>query len=394
MKDALIAFVLAAGLAGAVHAEQRQPSRPPVSTAAAASPVLATYGKLVHASYQDALDKARDLQQAVDAFLNQPSESGLQAARQAWLAAREFYGQTEAFRFYGGPIDGRDGPEPRLNAWPVDESYIDRVQGRPQSGLINDREFVIDKKSVAAKNERGGEENIAVGWHAIEFLLWGQDLSEDGPGNRSFEDYVDGKAPNADRRRLYLRTVVELLHDDLSSLVRAWAPGSKTNYRAHFERGGLASVRLMLVGMGALSRGELAGERLEVALDTQQQEDEHSCFSDNTHRDFVAGITGIRNVWRGEFVRADGTTVAGPSLRQWITGRAPAVAIDVDQRIDAALQAALALHPPFDREIVGPDTAPGRVRALALLKALRAQADGLAEAAAALGLRGLAAGFR
>jgi hypothetical protein len=57
---------------------------------------------------------------------------------------------------------------------------------------------------------RDGEENVAAGWHAIEFPLWGQDLSETSPGNRSFEDYVDGKRSNADRRRQYLKVVTSL----------------------------------------------------------------------------------------------------------------------------------------------------------------------------------------
>ena len=192
------------------------------------------YAALVHASYADTLAAAQDLQAAIAAFTKAPSADGLNKARQAWLDAREFYGQTEAFRFYGGPIDDAKGPEGQINAWPLDEAYVDYVTGKPKAGMVNNAKFKITKAALTKANERGGEENISAGWHAVEFLLWGQDQSETGPGNRSFEDYVVGKGANAERRAQYLTVATGLLVDDLSAMVAAWEPGKK-NYRAKFE---------------------------------------------------------------------------------------------------------------------------------------------------------------
>ena len=179
------------------------------------SSVARHYAVLVSAGYEDTLAAALELQSAIGAFTKQPSAETLEAARKAWLAAREWYGQTEAFRFYGGPIDDDKGPEGRLNAWPMDESFVDGTRDRPNAGIVNDKKVAITKAYLSRMNERGGEENIATGWHAIEFLLWGQDFNDNGPGDRSFEDFVDGKKPNADRRRRYLTVVTELLIDDL-----------------------------------------------------------------------------------------------------------------------------------------------------------------------------------
>jgi len=347
--------------------------------------VVAHYAALVQASYEEALTGALDLQRAVGAFVAQPSAGGLDAARTSWLAAREWYGQTEAFRFYGGPIDDEQGPEGRMNAWPIDEAYVDAVKGRPNSGLINDRKLLLTKVNLVRYNERGGEENICAGWHAIEFLLWGQDLSETGPGNRSFEDFVDHKAPNADRRRQYLQVASELLVDDLRYLVGAWTPGVH-NYRERFERGDLESLRKMIVGLGSLSRGELAGERMEVALNTQDQEDEHSCFSDNTHRDIVNNALGIENVWLGRYLRRDGSTLQGPSLRDLVAAADAALAARVTEQVAASVAAARAIQPPFDREIVGGRDAPGRLRIQKTIDSLVAQSKGLVESANALGI--------
>lgn len=349
-------------------------------------PVLNHYAEMVYVHYSDVLASAQALQGAIEAFLVAPSAETQQAARQAWRAAREFYGQTEAYRFYAGPIDDDNGPEGRLNAWPMDESYVDSVEGAKGVGLINDRAFAITKASVTDQNERGGEENIATGYHAIEFLLWGQDLSETGPGNRSWSDFVDGQAANADRRRQYLKVITDLLIDDLEYLVKAWRPGSKLNYRARFVEGGQDSLRKLFVAMGSLSRGELAGERLEVALNSQDQEDEHSCFSDNTHRDAVLNATGIENVWLGRYQRANGLLLTGPSPRDLVHARQPELAARTSQRIAASVAAANAIQAPFDREIVGGKDAPGRQRIQKTVDSLVQQSKDLVAAANAIGI--------
>jgi len=346
------------------------------------------YASLVYANYSDSLDAALVLQQAIQSFVAQPDAGKLQSAKQAWKQAREWYGQTEAYRFYAGPIDDEKGPEGRLNAWPLDESYVDYVKGKPQAGIINNRQITISKANLSRLNERGGEENIAAGWHAIEFLLWGQDKSDTGAGDRSPDDYLDDKAPNADRRRQFLLTATELLIDDLRYLVNAWAPASR-NYRASFELGGIESVRKIIVGLGSLSRGELAGERMEVAINTQDQEDEHSCFSDNTHRDIVNNALGIQNVWLGRYRRADGSLLQGPSLRDLVALKDTALADKTTAQIATSLAAAQAIQAPFDREIIGGRDAPGRQRIQATINSLVQQSKDLVLAANAVGIQKL-----
>ena len=92
----------------------------------------------------------------------------------------------------------------------------------------------------------------------------------------------------------------------LETVTKAWRPGDKKNYRTRFVGNPSEALRRIFVGIGSLSRGEMAGERMEVPLASQDQEDEQSCFSDNTHRDLVNDALGIENVWLGRYVRADG----------------------------------------------------------------------------------------
>lgn len=345
--------------------------------------VVSNYAALVHANYADTLAAAKDLQAAIAAFVAAPTAEGLDKARKAWLGAREFYGQTEAFRFYGGPIDDDKGPEGQINAWPLDEAYVDYVQGKPKAGMVNSTKFKITKAALIKANERGGEENISAGWHAVEFLLWGQDLSETGPGNRPFEDYVKGKGENAERRAQYLTVATELLVEDLAAMVKAWEPNAK-NYRAKFEKGGRESVRKIIVGLGSLSRGELSGERMEVALNSQDQEDEHSCFSDNTHRDVVNNAKGIQNVWLGQFKRLDGSTLQGPGVRDLVAAKNPALAEKTTAQLAASVAGAEAIPAPFDRAIA--KGSAGRPAIEKTVASLVAQSKLLVESASAVGI--------
>jgi putative iron-regulated protein len=345
--------------------------------------VLANYASIVSASYEDSYNTAAILKTAIDAFVANPSAAGLQSCKDAWLAARLPYGQTEAYRFYGGPIDDLDGPEGLINAWPMDENFIDYVQGSPEAGLINNPAQYpeITKQVLADLNESISEESIFTGYHAIEFLLWGQDLSTAGPGTRPYTDYVvGGTAANQARRGQYLKTVAELLLDNLAEVRDEWKPNGA--YRAQFLNNTETPIALgyLFTSLGELSKGELSGERMFVAIDTQDQENEHSCFADNTIADIKMNFLGLKNVYFGTYRRVDGSTIAGASLRE--------LAEKVDKTKAAAAQTAFdetepninAIPAPFDQTIV---TNPNAV--LPAITSLRNLSDRTVDVGVAVG---------
>jgi putative iron-regulated protein len=336
----------------------------------------ATYSEIVYATYSDALAEARKLDTAVIALVDTPSEANIAAARIAWRAAREPYLQSEVFRFYDGPIDNpEDGPEGLINSWPLDENFIDYVAEDADAGIINDPSVTISAATLESMNQGDAEENVTTGYHAVEFLLWGQDLSATGPGNRPFTDYVagaSGTAANQARRGTYLKTVSTDLVDRLEGLVDAWAP-DEDNYREEFE--GLSSdeaLSRVLTGMIFLSGFETGGERLQAALETGEQEDEHSCFSDNTKRDMVQDIQGVLNVWRGQYNALGGADISGTGVRDVVRAKDAALADELDDQIEESLRLANALQDPFDREIAR-DNPAGQARVEALVDALRDQ---------------------
>jgi putative iron-regulated protein len=316
---------------------------------------------------------------AARALVARPSRETLDAARAAWTGARKAYGLTEALRFCDGPIEA---VETSLNAWPVDEAYIDAVAGRADSGIINDPVHFpqIGRTVLLVSNERGGETNISIGWHAIEFLLWGQDLFADGPGRRPFTDYAQDKGHNATRRGEYLIAAADLLAQQLGELEAAWGTGPGA-YRHAFEKDPDAALRKMLTGAIVLTAFELHGERLAVAYETKDQEQEHSCFSDTTHTDLVANQDGIIAIFTG----AHGQLGFGPGLLAYLRTKDAAIADDLAAKIARTRKALMAIPAPFDQAVLGDDDAPGRKAIRAALEALQAQTDAIAIAGRALG---------
>ena len=360
-----------------------EPPAPEVDVPALKAEVVANYAAGAHTLYANSLASARIMDEAINAFLADPTPAALEAAKRAWLSAREDYGPTEVFRFYGGPIDNEvDGPEGLINAWPMDEGYVDYVEGNPAAGIINmpDEYPEITAELIISLNEEGGEANVSTGWHAIEFLLWGQDLSPDGPGARPVEDYTTN--PNADRRATYLRVTSQALLGNLQDMVDAWAPG-QTNYRAEFVSKPADDALVdIITGAGALSAGELAGERMNVAYSERSQEDEHSCFSDNTTRDIVGNAIGVQMVLTGDY-----GSVSGPGILDLFATQDEGLAERLRREAADSVHQASRIPAPFDRHLTddAPDSAPGRAQVLRTIEALERQADTIVEGSSAFG---------
>lgn len=334
--------------------------------------VLKTNANIAFASYGDSLITAVELKSTLQTFINNPTTATLNDAKTAWVDAREPYGQTEVYRFRVGPIDALttdattgavvigadgDGPEGQINAWPLGEALIDYVANEidgdenpenPTSTEDISDNIIADTVGFPTINIdvltdnfelNGDERNVTTGYHAIEFLLWGQDLNLDGSGT-GVRDTSAGSRPVSDfyhvdngnvglctsgvgagsadeicqRRGDYLLASTDLLIADLQSLVDAWSPSGTDNHYQAFIAGGDVSLAKILEGMGRLTYGELAGERMNIALITNSQEDEHSCFSDNTHRDIYLNALGVQNAFSGKYIKVDGQVVEGAGI--------------------------------------------------------------------------------
>ncbi len=317
--------------------------------------VVLQYAVNLKANYEDVVAKLVDLQSAVDAFVAAPSQEGMDAARAAWLGARPAYGHCEVSRFYGGPLDQRQG---RMNEWPIDENFLDYTYDLPTGGIINqpDTYPVINVDVLKSTNQMGGLENLPAGFHAIEFLLWGQRPSQsDGPGQRPYTDYVDGgTAANQDRRRDYLKAATDLLLSDMQDMVAAWDLTDPQSYGSAMVAGSAHDgVQNIARGLTDLHISELYYERLVDPWYTADRKDEESCFSENTYTDLVANDTGVLDTYHGTY-----GSLSGASLADLLRQTDPTLADQIDQSIQATLTAIQAIPQPFDHAVVAAPSSP------------------------------------
>jgi putative iron-regulated protein len=403
--------LIAATAAAVLGLSQGAAAEPP-----AVAQVLKTYGDIAEAGYADSLAGAKKLQAAVDALIASPTEDTLKAARAAWIDARVPYMQTEAFRFGNKIVDDWEG---KVNAWPLDEGLIDYVAEAygtesPENELYaanviaNPSLKIAGKKVDASKitaellsdtlQEAGGvEANVATGYHAVEFLLWGQDLNGTGPGagNRPATDF-DTKActgGNCERRAQYLKAVTDLLVDDLDWMAKQW--GEKGDARKALAKdGGKAGLTAIMTGLGSLSYGELAGERMKLGLLIHDPEEEHDCFSDNTYNSHYYDALGIRNVYLGSYTRPDGSKVEGRGITELIktksaeTDAAVRAALDKTMERMGALVERAKTKEAYD-QMIGQGNDEGNAVVQGAIDALVAQAKELERAIAALDLKGI-----
>ncbi|MBL8566634.1 MAG: peptidase [Hyphomicrobiaceae bacterium] len=386
--------------------------------AAAPTPaaVLTAYADIAAAGYADAHAAAKKLQAAIDTLIAKPSDKTLAAARGAWVAARPSYQQTEAFRFGNKIVDDWEG---KVNAWPLDEGLIDYVAGEyggesPENELYAANVIantslkvgpdtldtrVIDAALLEKLHEAGGvEANVAIGYHAIEFLLWGQDLNGTGPGagNRPATDFDTNACTggNCDRRAQYLKVVTAMLVDQLKTMADAWAAKGKA--RAEVTKGdGKAGLTAIFTGLGSLSYGELAGERMKLGLLLNDPEEEHDCFSDNTHNSHFYDAIGIRNVYFGTYTRTDGQALKGPSVSDLVRAKAPDNDAAVRKALDVTVAKMTALKERAEKverydQMIGQGNTEGNAVVQAAIDALIAQSKELERAMAVLGIEGVA----
>lgn len=370
-RSLTLAIALAAGISGCSL-------MPAQDNATAEEKVVKTYTDIAFATFDDAYLTAVELQKSVDLFLANPTAQGLEQLKAQWVIARAPYQQSEVFRFGNAIVDDWEG---QLNAWPLDEGLIDYVNdgyyqhelGNPgaELNIIANSQVQIGSETIsfaditadklADINELGGSEaNVATGYHAIEFLLWGQDLNgtRTGAGQRPYTDYVQGAdctGGNCDRRGAYLKAAVDLLVADLDWMRQQWAPVQSDNYRATLLADSAdQGLRKMLYGMGSLSLGELAGERIKVAMEANSTEDEHDCFSDNTHYSHYYDAKGVQNVYLGEYTRVDGSKVNGTSLSDLIKAK--------DASLDEAMRNQLAKTDATLQEMVDLAEGPQQIK--------------------------------
>ncbi|MBJ86418.1 MAG: iron-regulated protein [Pelagibacterales bacterium] len=337
-----------------------------------------SYADLVSHYYNAVALSTKEMNDAIIKFIQAPDNNSLINAKNKWIEARIVYGITEAFRFYGGPIDGvnkygEEGPEGLINAWPLNEAYIDYVQGNPESGIINNMSIEINAETIIAANMSEDDADVSTGWHAIEFLLWGQDFSLETAGIREASDYLPTNEVNV-RRRAYLVATSTLLLEHVNWLAEQWSENGegRKSFIAKEDPGGA-----ILTGIATLAGFELSSERIATALDSGDPEDEHSCFSDQTHNDVKANFNGIKNVYLG---KGQNGKSFKPSISEFVMENDIKLHENIMQVINTTDDTINNITVPFDKMLSEPINGLGRQAAEKTVSNLLVLAENFKEA--------------
>lgn len=360
------------------------------------------YVTLAHRRYEDSLSASVELLKKINEFLANPSKETHNNAKHAWLNAHQVYSHTEVFRF-GNP--NVDAWEAKVNAWPMDEGLIDYVsseyvfhEGNPHARenligtsripltdeVIQEYQSGMNPKAAPDDSFTDLESNVTTGFHAIEFLLWGQDLNESMGecGKRSYTDYLTddrGTNGNCQRRRQYLSAAARLLVADMRYMVRDWDRSGSLYAKTFMSLSTEEQLDRILVGIGSLCYAELAIERMRVALITNDQEEEQSCFSDLTHHAIWHNAKTIETTYFGTHKNQTGEAIEGPSLSDLVKQLDKGLDQQIhesfaktEQLADQLVESAEA-GMPFDQLIL-PDNEAGREQVQALINQLKHQA--------------------
>ena len=382
-----------------------------LSFASSESEVVANYADIALASYNDSLIEAQRLLTSVEELAESPSEKSLLKAKNAWIKARVPYQQSEVFRFGNSIVDDWEG---RVNAWPLDEGLIDYVdnsygdasEDNPlrSSNVIANSSIKFSGKTIDVSTiskslladglheADGVEANVATGYHAIEFLLWGQDLNgtKAGAGDRPATDFdlENCSNKNCDRRVQYLLVATQLLIDDLEWMLTQWQLGGAAREALYVDE--KQAINSMITGLGSLSYGELAGERIKLGLILHDPEEEHDCFSDNTHDSHFYNVKGIENVYLGQYKSVDGTVLKGASLSSLVSKKDAGLDKILKANLNNSLNAAQGLVDSAEAgiaydQLIGEGNVKGNAKVSALVDALLEQTKSIKALSSLLG---------
>ncbi len=254
------------------------------------------------------------LQTEIDSFLAAPDESSLDSVRRSWLAANSQYELTSAHRYFADAIFTDDFAlqffqvQYEVNHWPILPGYLDYVDGYPNSGIVNDMTVSLEPINLRQQHGAFDINEVSLGFHAIEFLLWGENLEGNNP--RPYTDFLaqteltpvqlsDGMEVSQlsnNRRRLYLQTSTQILREDLQNLMSLWAEGSSIFRTELATRSGTALLLNVLDGLTGLLTEELLVRSLYPMLNGDFEDSLPSRFSRSSQNAVSSHLTSLETL--------------------------------------------------------------------------------------------------
>lgn len=302
---------------------------------------------VIVAGYVDLNTKASDFVAAITTLSTDKTEANLAAAQQAWKNVRQPWEQGESHIF--GPVDSLS-IDPHLDTWPLNTS---------------DLSALLTTQSSFSATEVSGWNDDVQGFHTMEYLLFGDGVNDN---EKAITEMTDLEIE-------YLAAAAEVFQGYTQDLEDAWLVASDSTdansspYQDYLldtdnavYSSQLAVIEELINGLigivDEVGNGKIA-EPFGSDINSTDTSLVESQYSWNSLADFTNNITGVQNVYRGEF---DGEADA-QGIIDFVEAADSTLATRVDDEIAAAIANIQAIAGtddlPFRQAI---DDADARVR--------------------------------
>ena len=276
--------------------------------------VLRAYLQQIETDYDAVADNLDSLRSEILAFLEEPSTTSMNNVRSAWLLSHSAYELTTLHRYFAvlilneAEILSLFSLQYRMNHWPILPGYIDYVAGFTDTGIVQDITVALNIPTLQEQHGIFGLSEVSLGFHVIEFLLWGENPDQITP--RSAADYrpVTRLTPaqaesgleldllSNNRRRQLLLLNTQSLIDDFYTSQALWLAGRDRFVNTLSGYGSGELLVLLIEAMTGMLTEEMLVRSLYPLLNGEYIDSIQSPFSHSTQNAVSAQLTSIEQL--------------------------------------------------------------------------------------------------
>jgi putative iron-regulated protein len=280
---------------------------------ASAKEIALEYVQQIDTDFEQAGIEIEKFQSSIATLTDQTNIENLNLSKQAWLNAHSAYELTTLHRYYATQLIGEQNSlalmqlQYQINHWPIVPGYIDYVDGYPDSGIVHDINVNLDADSLREQHGSFDVSEVTLGFHAIEFLLWGYDADFVARPATDFDAVLELTPKEIEsgytleqlsnnRRRLFLTIVADTLVKDFLALQSLWLDEEPSISQRIESISGTELIVILADSMSAMLTQELLLRSLYPMLNGDFVESVQSPYSRSTQNAVSSQLSGLERL--------------------------------------------------------------------------------------------------
>ena len=280
---------------------------------ASAKEIALEYVQQIDTDFKQAGIEIEKFQSSIATLTDQTNIENLSLSKQAWLNAHSAYELTTLHRYYVTQLMGEQDSlalmqlQYQINHWPIVPGYIDYVDGYPDSGIVHDINVNLDADSLREQHGSFDVSEVTLGFHAIEFLLWGYDADSVARPATDFDAVLELTPKEIEtgytleqlsnnRRRLFLTVVADTLVNDFLALQSLWLAEEPSISQRIESISGTELIVILADSMSAMLTQELLQRSLYPMLNGDFVESVQSPYSRSTQNAVSSQLSGLERL--------------------------------------------------------------------------------------------------